>query len=222
MTIRRVFLEELEKLNNDVIKMGSLLEHSINQVVTALKSMDSVLADQIIEDDDLIDELEQTIEQDCINIIARQQPVARDLRRVTSIMRIIADIERIADHCSDISKYIIKLSSHNPIQMPGNILHMIDEMKKMVKDAIDSFVSEDVEKARKVMASDDKVDQLFADITEELVIAMKHNTDSLHAYVDYLMIIKYLERMADHATNVAEWITFISTGNLSESMLGNH
>ena len=216
MTIRKIYLEELENLNNDVIKMGSLLEHSINQVVVALKSMDPVLSNQIIEDDDLIDKLEEKIEQDCINIIAKQQPVASDLRKITSIMRIIGDIERISDHCGDISEYIIYLSEEELVKMPKNILSMIEVMKKMVADTIDSFITEDMEKVKRVIDMDDEVDRFFKEITDELVLAMEQRPKDLRAYVNYLMIIKYIERMADHATNIAEWIMYITTGNLSE------
>lgn len=214
MPTRQVYLDELEKLNNDVIKMGTLLEESINNVVAALKKMDSKLAEEIMASDDKIDDCERNIEKACIALIAKQQPVASDLRRVTSIMRIIADVERIADHCSDISEYIIKLASEEEIAMPKYVIEMVYAMKDMVVGTIDSFVNADIEKANHIIASDDIVDDYFEKIMDELCVAMKHNPDKIHQYAEFLMIVKYLERMADHATNIAEWIEFIVTGEL--------
>lgn len=214
MPTRQVYLEELDKLNNDVIRMGSILEQSINNMVLALKKMDARLAEEIIASDDKIDDCERNIERACISLIAKQQPVASDLRKVTSIMRIIADVERIADHCSDISEYIIRLSAEDEVAMPKYLIEMVYAMKEMVVDTIDSFVNSDVEKAKKVIAADDVVDDYFEKILEELCIAMKHNSDDIHQYAEYLLIVKYLERMADHATNIAGWITFIVTGAL--------
>lgn len=214
MTTRQVYLDELEKLNNKVIKMGSLLEESINNVIIALNKMDANLAEEIMEADDKIDDLEREIELSCISLIAKQQPVAGDLRKITSIMRIIADIERIADHCSDISEYIIKISKEKKVAMPDHVIDMVNAMKKMAIDTIDSFVHGDAIKAQAVRDADDIVDDYFNQIMGELCTAMKHNPDQIRQYAEYLMIIKYLDRMADHATNIAGWIVFIVTGDL--------
>lgn len=214
MPTRLVYQEELAKLNFDVIKMGSLLEESIDMVISALKKLDISMAKEIIAGDDRIDQLEHDIEQYCINMVAKQQPVATDLRKVTSIMRIIADLERIADHCSDISEYIIRIAEEKEIPMPDHVIDMISAMKGMVADTIDSFINEDTKKAQAVIAADDVVDQYFEDIMDELCIAMKHNTDKIKQYAEYLMIVKYIERMADHSTNIAGWILFIVKGDL--------
>jgi phosphate transport system protein len=210
---RQVFMKELEVLNNDVIKMGSVLELSLNEMIVALENLDISLAQKIIDRDDEIDLLEQHIEKECINIIAKQQPLASDLRKITSIMKIITDIERIADHCADISEYLIQI--HNsPVKAPANLTEMINVMKKMVVDTIDSFVNQDTDKAATVIARDDVVDNYFATISEELIIMMQKDSKIVPQCVAYLMIIKYIERMGDHATNIAEWIQFIVTGNL--------
>ncbi|MBU9745997.1 phosphate signaling complex protein PhoU [Diplocloster agilis] len=214
MTTRVVYLEELKDLNNDVIKMGAFLENSIDDMVTALQNMDKDLAREIIEKDDFADDLERSIEQQCIHIVAKQQPVATDLRRITSFMRIISDLERIADHCSDISEYILSIAAGPDIPLPDHIEEMIMEMKHMVKQTIDSFIEEDEQKALEVVEHDDVVDEYFEKIKEELCTAMKHNPNQIRQYADFLMIIKYVERMADHSTNVAKWIGFIVTGDL--------
>lgn len=212
---RQGYLEELRKLHAEVIKMGTIIEESLDQVEEALYKMDKEAAEKIIAEDDIIDAMERDIERACIDMIAKQQPVATDLRRVTSIMRVIADLERIADHCSDISEYIVLLSKEREISMPEFVPEMIENTKSMIHRTVESFVSDNREEAEMVIKDDDIVDDYFVKIRDELAIAMKHNPDRIKQYIDYLMIIKYLERMADHATNIAGWITFIVTGELN-------
>ncbi|WP_455714475.1 phosphate signaling complex protein PhoU [Anaerosporobacter sp.] len=213
---RHLFMQELRELNQHVIRMGSLLEQSINDVIVALDKIDASLAKEIIKNDDAIDDLEHQIERECITMIAKQQPLASDLRKVTSIMKIVTDVERIADHCADISEYIILLSGQNNVIAPKNLKEMVNVMKSMVIETIDSFVEVDRDKANKVIAKDDIVDDYFASISNELTEIMQENKNAIPACVSYLMIIKYLERMADHATNIAEWIEYIITGKMIE------
>lgn len=212
---RHVFIKELEELNNNVIKMGSVLELSLNEMIVCLDNIDVQLAKGIIARDDDIDLLEQNIEKECINLIAKQQPIASDLRKITSIMKIVTDIERIADHCSDISEYLIQLQKLPAIGAPANLTKMISVMKNMVIETIDSFVNQDTEKAAGVIAKDDLVDEYFSTISKDLIKMMQDNSKIIPQCVSYLMIIKYLERMADHSTNIAEWIQFIVTGDLT-------
>lgn len=214
---RNIFMQELRELNQHVIRMGSQLEQSINDVIVALEKLDCTLANKIIDNDDKIDELERQIERECISMIAKQQPLATDLRKITSIMKIVTDIERIADHCADISEYIINLSQQTVVVSPKNLKEMVKVMKDMVIETIDSFVEVDGEKANQVIKKDDIVDGYFASISEELIHIMQEQKEAIPACVSYLMIIKYLERMADHATNIAEWIEYIITGKLIES-----
>lgn len=211
---RQLFIQELEELNQNVIRMGSILEMSLNEMIVALEKLDVPMAKKIIARDDEIDLLEQHIERECITIIAKQQPLASDLRKVTSIMKIITDIERIADHCADISEYIIEIYKMPKIKAPNHLAAMINAMKKMVTGVIDSFITSDLEKASYVIISDDEVDDLFRKIRSELIQMMQAEKETIPQGVSYLMIIKYLERMADHATNIAEWIKFIVTGDL--------
>lgn len=214
MTTRLVYLEELSELKFDVIRMGSLLEESIEDMMKALRTLDADMAGKVIKGDDEIDQLENEIEQYCINLIAKQQPVATDLRKICSIMRLIADIERIADHCSDISEYILLLAGNDDIKMPKYVEEMAQAVKSMVARTIDSFVKEDAGKAQEVVKDDDAVDDYYDKIKEELCTQMEANPKRIRQYVQYLQIIKYLERMADHSTNIAKWITFIVTGEL--------
>lgn len=211
---RQLFMQELEELNQNVIKMGSILELSLNEMIYALEQIDVRLAKKIIVRDDEIDLLEQHIERECINLIAKQQPLASDLRKITSIMKLITDVERIADHCADISEYIIEINTMPVVRVSSHLGQMIEAMKKMVIDVINSFVTSDLEKASSVILADDKVDAFFEQITKEMIQMMQQNKEHVPQGVAYLMIIKYLERMADHATNIAEWIKFILTGEL--------
>ena len=213
MTTRQVYLEELTKLKSDVIRMGSMLENSLDRVIEALNNQDTKLAKKIMADDDKIDDMERAIEEECIDLIARQQPVATDLREITSVMRIISDLERIADHCADISEYIIRAAKEK-MPMPKQIGEMVEAVSKMIRMAIDAYINADAEAALKIIKKDDKVDELFEEIREDLFKSMKRHPDRIRAYGDYLMIIKYLERMADHCSNIAGWINFVVTGKL--------
>ena len=149
-------------------------------------------------------------------IIAKQQPIATDLRKVSSIMKIITDIERIADHCSDISEYVLELIKKDPMVQPSALVPMVEAMKDMVVQAINSYVAEDVEESKKVREKDDIVDNYFVEIREDLKKRMTEDKKWIPQCVDYLMIIKYLERMGDHATNIAGWMKYIVTGEMEE------
>ena len=214
MVVRQRYMEELEEMNRNVIQMSTLLEESIGKVIHALKNKDSEVAKKIIKDDDAIDEMERKIEAECITIIAKEQPVAKDLRRITSIMRMISDIERTADHCADISEYIILLSKEDSIPMPKSVEQMLLKMKEMVVAVVDSFVIEDFEKSLWLIKEDDVVDYYFDSILQELCVEIQNNPEATKQYAYMIMIIKYIERMADHATNMAEWNAFIITGDL--------
>lgn len=218
MTTRKVYIAQLEELAQHVSTMGTQLEHMIDQVIEALKNMDIEEAQDLIEKDDIIDQMERDIERACINIVAKQQPVATDLRRVTSVMRMISDLERIADHCADIAEHIKDLTQRKPVPMPVGLFEMLRHMRSMVSRTINSFIEENIEAVSQIVKDDDTVDWYFSDIKENLCVLMKENPDDIRAYVDYLLIIKYVERMADHATNIAEWVAFIVTGDLQEYM----
>lgn len=215
MTIRTVFLEELEKLNQNVIKMGTLLEDSIALMIKALKEINVDIADEVIKKDDLLDDMERKIEQECLELIAKQQPVASDLRAVTAIQKIVTDIERIADHCQDISEYVLVLAEKERIDAPSNLIDMVDVVRDMAARVITCFIERDSEEAKRIMKMDDTVDKYFETIREELSLKMQKNKDLVPQCIDYLMIIKYLERMGDHVENIAEWVDFTITGNFA-------
>lgn len=218
MATRKVYTAELERLSTKVADMGNQLERMIIQVMQALETLDADMAKDIIGQDDIIDDLEREIERSCINIVAKQAPVATDLRRVTSIMRLISDIERIADHCGDVSEYIIDLSKEEAVSLPEGLKDMFTQMRRMAKKTIAAFVDEEVQEIEKIIKEDDVIDEYFEKIKEDLCESMQRHPKRIRQYVDYLLITKYVERMADHCTNIAEWVDFIVTGELEEYM----
>lgn len=209
---RSFFEKELEELHIDMIKMGSLVEESIENAIKALKSQDVELARNIFEGDDIIDDYEKKIEKQCINLIARQQPLAKDLRSISTALKIITDMERIADHSADIAEITIRMAGEKYIKPLIDVPKMANLAKQMVKKAIDAYMNEDLDLAREVCGSDDEVDDLFYKIVLELTNIIKNNVSSTEQAINLMFIAKYLERMADHATNIAEWVIYNITG----------
>lgn len=214
MPIRYEFEKELTRMHKELLKMGALIEQSIDDTIKAMKNQDVALAREVIQRDDEIDQMELVMEAECIMLVTRQQPIASDLRLIASVLKIVTDLERIADHCADISEYVIRLSNE-PYKKPlEHIPMMAQQVKKMVKDTIDSYVEKDIGKARKVIDDDDIVDKYFEDIVKEIQDLMKTQEDFIIQGTYFIFIVKYLERMADHATNICEWIEYTITGKL--------
>ena len=212
----------LKELHNNLIKMGIMVEESIENAIIALKTQDIKLAKKVFEEDDLIDDQEQLIERMCLNLIARQQPIAKDLRDITAVLKIITDLERIGDHSADICELAIKMANLKYIKPLIDIPKMGIMAKKMVNNAITSYIKMDIDLAFEVCASDDYVDDLYDSIKLELVELIKSGSNNIDQIIDFLLITKYLERMADHATNISEWVTYIITGNHQNIASLNH
>lgn len=219
---RTYFEKALEQLHNNIIMMGTLVEESIDNAIKALKTQDKILAKKVFDDDDLIDDQEELIEKLCLTLIARQQPIARDLRNITAALKIITDLERIGDHSADISELTMRLSDSNYIKPLIDIPKMAEMAKIMVDKSITSYIEMDLDLAFEVCASDDYVDELFDNIKNELVAIVKNDAKSMDQVVDFLLIAKYLERMADHATNISEWVSYVITGNHEHLASLNH
>lgn len=212
MVTRHSFDQGLEDLHLELIKMGSLVEESIENTIHALKKQDVELARKVFRNDDVIDDMEQKIERMCLNLIARQQPLAKDLRTISTALKIITDMERIGDHSSDIAEITIRMANEKYIKPLIDIPKMAELAKQMVKNSIDAYVKQDIQLAEEVCASDDEVDDLFAKIKLELINIVKNDPESVDQIINFLFIAKYLERMADHATNIGEWVVFNVTG----------
>ncbi|MEG6614068.1 phosphate signaling complex protein PhoU [Pseudoclostridium thermosuccinogenes] len=209
---RHHFDKELEELHHELIRMGSMVEESIENAIYALKKQDIELAKKVLDNDDVIDAQEKKIERICLMLIARQQPLAKDLRVISTALKIITDMERIADHSSDICEITLRMANERYVKPLIDIPLMAEKAKQMVNKAIDAYVKRDVELAKEVCASDDAVDELFSKITFEVTSIMRNNSEAVEQCVDFILIAKYLERMADHATNIGEWVIFSVTG----------
>ena len=211
---RTKFQEELQLLLNSVRVMGVNLEDTLDQVITNLEAKNTEVAQQIINGDDKFDSDEVKIEKQCLELVLTQTPVATDWREIASCLKLVGDMERIADHCSDISQYTLKLAEKPAVELPANFKDMLQVMRQMVYDSITAISENDVELAQKVMATDDTVDEYFADMRRQLTGVMMQQPQQVPQYVDYLMIAKYVERIADHATNIAQWVLFVVKNEL--------
>lgn len=211
--VRHSFDKELENLKSLMVKMASLVEESIENSIIALKKQDIELAKQVFENDDAIDDLESKIEKVCINLIARQQPLAKDLRSISTALKIITDMERIADQAADISELTIRMAHMKYFKPLIDIPIMADLTKKMVIKSIDAYIKQDVDLAKEVCDSDDEIDDLFSKIVLELINIMKNNPETVEQATDFMFIVKYLERIGDHATNIGEWVVYNVTGS---------
>ena len=214
--MREYFDEQLHGLNLEIIKMGGVVEQAIEKSITALKERDFALAEKIMEQDNIIDDFERDIEKKCMNMLLRYQPVARDLRAIGTALKIITDMERIGDHATDISEITLLMSGEEYVKNLDIIPKMAEEAIYMLKQAIDAYVKLDVVLAQKVIDYDDVVDRLFDNIKHELVSHMVVSRQHVDQLVNFLLIAKYIERIGDHATNIAEWVIFDVTGSHGE------
>ena len=210
--MRNRFDRQLEELNEMLIHMGELCETAIEEATGALEGHDIARAKAVITADSEIDQMEKEIENLCLKLLLQQQPVARDLRRISASLKMITDMERIGDQTADIADIVIATKSTEEKNLK-DINRMAEATVKMVRDSVSAYVQKDLELARQVMLEDDKVDRLFDNIREEMVNYIAINKGQRGSrIVDLIMVTKYLERIGDHATNIAEWVEFSITG----------
>ncbi len=214
--MRQTFEHELEELFQDILYMGGLVKKTIQQAVNSLKKHDLEEAQEVIENDDLIDDLELKIEEKCMSLIARQQPMAKDLRRIGTALKIITDLERIADHSSDIAKITLRIGEEPHIKPLVDIPRMANIAQEMVNKALEAFIDEDVELAYEVCNLDDEVDHLHNQIFRELLTYMLEDAKNIKQGTLLLFVSSSLERIGDHATNLGEWLIYMVTGKRKE------
>lgn len=210
--MRNRFDEQLTLLNDKLIEMGALVEHAIAGATKALITQDVVAAKRIIDGDSVIDEKEQEIESLCLKLILNQQPVAKDLRQISTALKMITDMERIGDQAADISELCVYLSEQAYIKNLEHIQQMAEATTKMVTGSIDAFVKKDLEMAHAVIEYDDVVDELYVLVKKDLIDLIHDDKDNGEQAFDLLQIAKYFERIGDHAVNIAEWVIFSITG----------
>ncbi|MEG2658690.1 MAG: phosphate signaling complex protein PhoU [Clostridiales bacterium] len=210
--MRNRFDIQLEQLNSDLIEMGARIEQAIFLAKEALLSQDAEKAMEVMEKDTKIDRMERSLEGLCLNLLLHQQPVARDLRLISSALKMITDMERIGDQASDIAELTIELAKEPYIKELITIPAMANATIEMVGKSIDAYVKKDLELARKVIASDDVVDNLFVEVKDDLIAMISKDATNGTQALDLLMVAKYFERIGDHAVNIAEWVEFSLTG----------
>ena len=206
--MRTRFDEQLKALNNEMIQMGSMIENAIQEAVRAFFDKDTELARQIMEHDEAVDQEQKKIENICFQLLIQRQPVARDLRTITAALKMVTDMERIGDHAADISELTIMMADDAEIMNRDDLKKMSAEAVIMLLHAIEAYVERDMDKAREVIAHDDIVDELFIKVKGELIEAIGKNPECGEHAADMLMVNKYLERIGDHATNIAELVIF--------------
>ena len=217
--MRNRFDRQLEELNDELIEMGTMIEKAIETAAKALISQDSELAKTVIEGDEQVDRQERIIENLCLKLLLQQQPVAKDLRLISSALKMITDMERIGDQAADISELTIMLSEAKYIKKLEHIQQMAKETMVMLVESIDAFVNKDMLKAQSVIDADDKVDELFAEVKKELIKMIHEDINCGEQASDLLMIAKYFERIGDHTTNIAEWVIYILSGYYKDKQI---
>jgi len=209
--MRNKFDEQLEILNNELIEMGAMVESAIANATNAIVKQDKNLADKAIQFERDIDQKEKDIESLCLKLLLQQQPVARDLRMISSALKMITDMERIGDQAQDISEIAIFLADKPYLQI-DHLHEMATATIAMVNNSIDAYVKKDVDLACEVIKSDDVVDDLFIKTKKDLIEIIRESAALGEQAMDLLMVSKYFERIGDHATNIAEWVVFSITG----------
>ena len=209
--MRNRFDRQLEKLNTELINMGALCEDAMTCAVHAIFDKDEALIEKAEERERQIDQMERDVENLCMRLLLQQQPVARDLRIISSALKMISDMERIGDQSQDIAEIAGFVHSTN-LAGKVHISEMATEAVKMVTTGVDSFVKKDLSLAQRTIDMDDNVDRLFVEVKNELVGLIREDAQDAEFFLDLLMAAKYLERIGDHATNIAEWVIFSITG----------
>ena len=208
--MRKHFDEQIARLGEEMIAMGAMVERTIEDACEALRLGDVVRARRIMEGDREVDRKEREIEALCLHLFLQQQPVARDLRQISSALKMITDMERIGDQAADISEIVTVMDLTQP--RPEHFTAMAHAAVDMVHRAIDAYVRQDVELARQVMDSDDVVDELFDRVKGDLAALLREDAAHSGSALDMLMIAKYFERIGDNAVNIAEWVVYSVSG----------
>jgi phosphate transport system protein len=212
-------MSELENLKDMLLKMASHVERSIKDSVRALTERDSALAEKVIRDDRIVNTYDVKIDEECIRLLALKQPMGKDLRFITTAMKITTDLERIADNAVNIAERAIELNEEPLLKPYIDIPRMREVAQGMVRDAIDAFVNEDKRLAMDVIMRDDEVDDLNDMVLKELMFIMTQDPSTVSRAMKISYVSKYLERIADHATNVAEMVVYMVDGRIIRHML---
>lgn len=213
---RHAFEEQQDILHRKLLTMGTLVEEAIHKSIKSLVERDIKLAEEIIAHDPVINELEQEIQSECFRLIALQQPVGSDLRRLGTMLKLVTDLERMGDHAVSIAKTTRRLMAEPYVKPLIDIPLMADHVKAMVRDCLNAYIARNKEAAEEIAARDDIVDKLFSTIFRDLIEVMTKNGTAISQGTHLLLVAQYLERIADHVTNICEWIIYMSTGKMTD------
>jgi phosphate transport system protein len=209
---RTGFDAALETLNEDILRMGSMVEKQVHQCIDALINKDEELAKQLIENDDMVDNLQREIEDKCIRLIAKEQPLAIDLRTIFTISKIVTDLERMADHAVNIVKVVKRLKHEPYIKELVDIPKMSEIVEKMIQKSLDSFIARDVEAIQEICKMDDEVDALYKKVFNDLLAIMAKDSSTINQATQFILVASKMERIGDHVTNICEWTGYLVTG----------
>ena len=213
---RKSFDEELHEMQQDLLRMGSVVEQMLAGSVRALRERNALMAEEIIATDDIVDGYNLSIEQRCLRLLALQQPMARDLRMIAAALYIIKDVERMGDYAVDIAKAAKKLADMDPIEPLARIPRIAEIVHTMLHDSLQAFVNHDVEAVSEVAREDDEVDLAYRQIRDEIIDLIQKDPRTALRGVELVLVARYLERIADHITNVGERIAYMETGEIRE------
>lgn len=212
MTVRKTFIRELTELDKSLREMGRFVEDSIDRLVEVMEKQDRQQALIIIKSDRDVNDMERGIEAKCLSLITRQQPVAGDLRIVSAALKAVTDLERIGNHAADIAGLLTRCGRRDFSQISPHLPAMTRVAKDMVHNGINAFADRSLPDAKAVITGDDVVDELFNRVKYDIVMNLKTEKADVDSCIDLLMIVKYLEKIGDHAVNIAEWEIFRETG----------
>lgn len=210
--MRDYYNKQLSELEHMMSEMGQMIETAIDNAMTALLKKDQEKAKQIIANDEKVDQQQKKIEDLCMQLLLSQQPIATDLRQISSAIKMVTDMERIGDHAADISEITLQLTQSGYTHDLSEVKKMAEETTHMLKESLDAYIEKNAQKAVEVIHHDDIVDDYFSKIKKEIIRQINESSEGGEQEADLLMIIKYLERIGDHATNIAEWVLFYITG----------
>lgn len=214
--VRERFTQKILDVKQKVLKMGAQVENIIDTAVTALKTQDLQLARIVLKKDDEIDQLELEIEQECMMLLALQQPLAKDLRTIASVLKIITDLERMGDNAVNIAEVILEIGEEPIMNSLKDIPSMADIAQKMLKMSLDAFVNEDIALAEKAAERDEDVDRLYETVINDILNIITEKRELTKQGTKLLFLGRYLERIADHSTNICERTIYMITGELKE------
>ena len=215
-TIRRTLDREENQIKDDILRLGSLVETAIERSVTALKQRDGALAQQIIDEDQVINQLRFQIEEECLTVIATQQPAASDLRTTIAATHVAVELERMADHATGIANITLRMLDQPLLKPLIDVPLMANIAREMIRGALEAFIRHDAELARQVAMRDDEVDALYQQVFRELLTYMLEDPKNISRATYLLWVAHNIERIADRATNLCERAIFISTGQLAD------